>query len=182
MSGASDHPEPPPPERPAAEMPRPVPVGRIGAGLHMRVEMRPGEAKAVAARMGLEAVHSLVCDFDLRRCEAGGEAGAITASGRLRARVRQGCVVTLDPFDAEITEDFAVRFVPLGTEADDLDLEAEDEIAYQGGTIDLGEAACEQLALALDPFPRKPGAELPDADGPQAGGAFAALSKLLPPH
>ena len=30
--------------------------------------------------------------------------------------------------------------------------------------MDLGEAAAEQLALALDPFPRKPGASLPATD------------------
>ena len=31
-----------------------------------------------------------------------------------------------------------------------------------GATIDLGEATVEQLALALDPFPRKPGIALPE--------------------
>ena len=67
-------------------------------------------------------------------------------------------------------------------ESDELDLEAEDEIPYEGTSIDLGEAASEQLALALDPFPRKPGAELPGSVGPHESGAFAALAKLLPPQ
>ncbi len=159
------------------ELPRPVPVARIGAGLHVRVDMRQDEARAVAARMGLLAVHALACDFDLRRCQA----GAVAATGRLRARVRQTCVVTLEPFDADVTEDFAVRFVPDGTETEDLDVDAEDEIIYDGDTIDLGEAACEQLALALDPFPRAPGAVLPETARPEVAGAFAALSKLRPP-
>jgi hypothetical protein len=89
--------------------------------------------------------------------------------------------VSLDAFDADIAEIFSVRFVPAGTESDDLDLDAQDEIGYEGGLLDLGEAASEQLALALDPFPRKPGAELsPDATA-EGSGAFAALAKLLPP-
>ena len=162
---------------PPTELSRPVPVSRIGAGLHVRVDMRPEEARAVAARMGLLAVHGLACDFELRRCEA----GAIAATGRLRARVRQTCVVTLEPFDAEVIEEFSVRFVPAGTETEDLDVEAEDEVTYDGDTIDLGEAACEQLALALDPFPRAPGAVLPQTAPPEMAGAFAALSKLRPP-
>ena len=33
-----------------------------------------------------------------------------------------------------------------------------DTVFYTGGAIDLGEAAAETLALALDPFPRSPGA------------------------
>ena len=59
---------------------------------------------------------------------------------------------------------FQLRFVPVGAESDDTDPESEDEIPYAGGVLDLGEAAAEQLALALDPFPRKPGAALPDDD------------------
>ncbi len=33
---------------------------------------------------------------------------------------------------------------------------------FVDGTLDLGEAAAEQLALALDPYPRAPDAVLPD--------------------
>ena len=96
-------------------------------------------------------------------------------------RLRQSCVVSLEDFDSELAERFSVRFVPEGRESPELDLEADDEITYQGASIDLGEAASEQLALALDPFPRKPGAELQSVgDGP-SGGAFAALGKLRPP-
>ncbi|NWN13490.1 hypothetical protein GY655_27460, partial [Escherichia coli] len=32
-------------------------------------------------------------------------------------------------------------------------------VFYSGGAIDLGEAAAETLALALDPYPRSPAAE-----------------------
>jgi hypothetical protein len=46
----------------------------------------------------------------------------------------------------------------------------------------LGEAAAEQLALALDPFPRKPGAEMPGSYAGSEGGAFGELAKLLRPN
>ena len=66
-------------------------------------------------------------------------------------------MVSAEEFPATVTEAFTVRFVPAGTEDDDPDPESVDEIPYAGGRLDLGEAAAEQLALALDPFPHKPG-------------------------
>ncbi len=165
------------PRLPSPEMQRPFPVGRIGAGARFEVEATPDERRALAERMGLVAIHSLACRFDLQR----GVAETIEAQGLLRARIRQTCVVSLDPFDSDLAESFSVRFVPAGRETEDLDLESDDEVAYEGGVLELGEAASEQLALALDPFPRMPGAELPAAVQPEEGGAFAALGKLLPP-
>ncbi len=87
-----------------------------------------------------------------------------TARGHLQARVLQTCVVSLDEFEAAVDEIFSLRFVPEGTETDDPDPESEDEMPYSGDVLDLGEAAAEQLALALDPYPRKPDAELPAAE------------------
>ena len=34
-----------------------------------------------------------------------------------------------------------------------------DTIFYEGGSVDLGEAVAQSLALALDPYPRSPAAE-----------------------
>ncbi|MGI4747246.1 MAG: DUF177 domain-containing protein, partial [Janthinobacterium lividum] len=83
----------------------------------------------------------------------------------LAARLTRTCVVTLEEFPVVVAEQFMVRFVPAepGDEQADveLDLDADDDVPYDGTTIDLGEAAIEQLALALDPYPRKPGAERP---------------------
>ncbi len=93
----------------------------------------------------------------------------------------QVCVVTLDEFAQPVQERFTVLFVPAGTETEDDDPEAPDQIPYEG-VIDLGEAAAEQLALALDPYPRRPDApELADEHG-DAGGPFAALAALRREH
>jgi hypothetical protein len=57
----------------------------------------------------------------------------------------------------------SVRFVDESAdtgEGDEIELDADslDTIPYEGGAIDLGEAAAETMALALDPFPRGPNA------------------------
>jgi len=118
-------------------------------------------------------VESLRCAFHLVRLTA----ATILAEGRLQARVVQTCVVSLEDFPADIDEAFRVRFVPAGQESDDPDPEADDEIGYAGGMLDLGEAAAEQLALTLDPYPRAPGAELPELDAEAAAHPFAALRR-----
>ena len=169
------------------ELHRPLPAARVTeAGQVFPVEATAAECAALAARMGLVALRALSCSFRLRRLAGGAEGRAglvIEAHGRLRAEVVQTCVISLDPFPAVVEEDFTVRFVPSGDcPADDdlagFDPEAVDEIPIAGGVLDLGEAAAEQLALALDPYPRKPGAALPDEpEPPESGHPFASLRR-----
>ncbi|HTW71343.1 MAG TPA: DUF177 domain-containing protein [Acetobacteraceae bacterium] len=156
------------------ELHRPVPADRIGPeGFDVLVEATPAELAALALRMRIPAVESLRCAFHLVRLTA----ATILAEGRLQAHVVQTCVVSLEDFPADIDEAFRVRFVPAGQESDDPDPEADDEIGYAGGMLDLGEAAAEQLALTLDPYPRAPGAELPELDAEAAAHPFAALRR-----
>ena len=61
-----------------------------------------------------------------------------------------------------VDEPFTLRFLPEGSVEGgefELDDEAMDTMFYAGASIDLGEAAAETLALALDPYPRSPHAE-----------------------
>jgi uncharacterized metal-binding protein YceD (DUF177 family) len=104
--------------------------------------------------------------------------GIIEVRGHLQARVVQACVVSLDEFEAGVDERFSLRFVPEGAESDDPDPESEDEVPYSGDALDLGEAAVEQLALALDPYPRKPDAELPAPETETPAHPFAGLVSL----
>ncbi len=123
------------------------------------------ECTALGARLGLPAVLALSCRYRLK-LEAGGGFAVVRAQGMLQARVVQICVVSLEPFEAELVVPFVVRFVPAGRETDEIDPESEDEIPYQAGSIDLGEAAVEELALALDPYPRGPDASLESPASP----------------
>ncbi len=158
-----------------SEFPRPVSLDRIGAhGLDMTVRATAAECAALAERMKVPAVGELTCVFLLIRESR----DVVAARGHLHAVVTQTCVVSLEDFEATVEEVFQVRFVPAGEETDDIDPEADDEIPYEGNIIDLGEAAAEQLGLALDPYPRMPGAELPDADDAARPHPFAALAGL----
>jgi Large ribosomal RNA subunit accumulation protein YceD len=157
------------------ELHRPVIVSRIPAGgLDVVVEASAAECSALALRMDVPEVRSLRCEFQLTALSS----TIVAAKGFLRATVVQTCVISAEPFEAAVEERFSVRFVPLGTEQDDPDPDSEDEIPYEHGVVDVGEAAAEQLGLALDPYPRAPGAELPDLDDGANAGPFVALGKL----
>jgi hypothetical protein len=158
-------------------MHRPLPIEGIGAaGLEQRIEATALERGALAKRLHVPGVASLSCVFRLRRA-SGAAPGVIAGQGRLEARVARVCVVSLDEFETEVKLDFCVRFVPTALESEEIDLEAEDEIPYEGSEIDLGEAAVQELALALDPYPRKPGAELPAGATENPPHPSAALSR-----
>lgn len=139
------------------ELFRPVRLASISAtGYQVEITANSEERDRLARRFNLPSIEDFACSFTLTR-----EPGAVIhASGILSARVTQVCRVTLDPFPASIEEHFTVRFVPEGSAPAPFDPEAPDEIPYSGGTLDLGEATAEQLALALDPWPRKPDATL----------------------
>ncbi len=168
------------PDSSALELSRPLAVTQLGAaGTEQEVLATAEECAAIAARLHIPAVGALSCRFHLGPLRG----GTVVAQGRLSARVTRDCVVTMEPFEADLREDFRIRFVPAERLADDedlLDLEADDEVPYHGVHLDLGEAAVEQLALALDPYPRMPGAELPappaEDDGAPAS-PFAALAR-----
>lgn len=104
-------------------------------------------------------------------------AGGIAVDGRLSARVVQACVVSLEPVAERVTDEFAFRILSEGAEPSD-DLEGEDEVELEHGIAELGEVVAQYLSLALDPYPRAEGAELPDAARDDSANPFAALRGL----
>jgi uncharacterized metal-binding protein YceD (DUF177 family) len=162
------------------ELHRPITLGRVGPnGLEVTVVANASECFALAERMKLAAVQTLSCEFRLEwDCS-----GALIAHGHLRAEVAQTCVVSLEEFAASVEERFTVRCVAEGKQSDTVDPDALDEITYAEGSLDLGEAAAEQLALALDPYPRAPGTPAV-SDGPDASEVhpLASLAALRQRH
>jgi uncharacterized metal-binding protein YceD (DUF177 family) len=162
---------------PVPEMLRPIPADRVAGGLVVTIEATPAECEAIAKRLLIPSVQSVRCRWDLRSARG----GVVEAEGSLTARLHQECVVSLDPFPVKLVEEFAVRFVPPGREGEPSeDPDEPDELVMLNDTLELGEATVEQLALALEPYPRKPGAILPEVpeDGPV--NPFAALAKWKP--
>lgn len=138
------------------EFPRPHRLDQIGAGeSDVQITADAGERTALSTRFGLKAIEKLEAVYHLRR-----DAQGVVARGHLSARLTQACVVTGDPLPAKVEQDFAIRFVPEPTTTGEDEVElTEDEcdtVFYAGGTIDLGEAAAETMALELDPYPRSP--------------------------
>jgi hypothetical protein len=159
-----------------AEFSRPTPVSKVaGTGVSIVVHATPVECAALASRMGIPAMGSLECHFDLT---AAGDPGTIHARGNLRSIVTLICVVSTEEFETRVEEAFEIHFVPAGRESHDPDPNLPDEIPYQWDAIDLGEAAAEQLGLALDPYPRMDGAQLPEIEDEANGSPFAVLSRL----
>ncbi len=166
-----------------SEFSRPFAVDTLGdEELVREIEAKPSECRAVARRLGLESLSRLRAGFRLGRSTT---APLIRVSGRLEADVVQLCVVSLEPVGQHLAEDFSLTFSlePVPTE-DDLELTLADEDLPEevlDGVIDLGEAAVQQLAVAMDPYPRRPGARVPAELTPaesEPDGPFAALGKL----
>jgi uncharacterized metal-binding protein YceD (DUF177 family) len=156
------------------ELSRPLPLGAIGpAGRQLAITATPAECEALSRRCHLLGIAALAAELQLTPEPD----GAVRATGRFTATVTQACVVTLEPVEQHMALPLAFRLLPPGREEadgpDDLD-----EIACPDGMADLGEAVAEQFALALDPYPRAPGAELPPEAQDDAAGAFAALRRL----
>ncbi len=160
------------------ELSRRVLAEHLGRGdMQVTVEANQAERAAVAERLLIPAIESLRCQWMLQP----GESGMIRAQGVLQANITQLCVITVEPFDTTVMESFEVHFVLDGRQSEEDDPDEPDQLVYDGVAVDLGEATVEQLALALDPYPRKPGAILPVLDTDEGAGGFAALAKLRKP-
>jgi len=147
------------------------------------IEADEGERAAVARRFDLVAIDRLAAELTMRRDGAG-----ILVTGRVTAAVVQACSVTAERLEVAVDEPVLVRFVEPATDEEEVELSADalDTIEIEGGAIDLGEAAAQTMALALDPFPRGPnaGKVLKQAgvigeDEAKPTGALAGLKALL---
>jgi len=95
--------------------------------------------------------------------------GQIVVEGRLRGRIVQACVLSLEPVVQEL--DDAFRLVFSETLADDRDPESGEAVLsaqadapepLSGNMLDVGEIVAEQLSLTAEPYPRRPGVNLDD--------------------
>jgi uncharacterized metal-binding protein YceD (DUF177 family) len=146
------------------------------------LDATPAECAALAERFGILGIGVLSAKLRLTP-ETG---GTVRARGTLAAEVEQACVVTLDPVRQPVQAPIELRILGEGGIPADDDPNSPDEIESAGGIVDLGEAVAEQLALALDLYPRAEGAELPALDPPEEPAPepaakpnpFAALGKF----
>jgi hypothetical protein len=161
-------------------------------GLDVDIDATPAECAALARHNALPAVHALHAELHARRWRGDG----LEIDGELRASLRQTCVATLEEFDSEIVEPIHMRFAPRpdgiprsrrrhddSTSSTEITLDEDPPDPLIDGVVDVGAVVSEFFTLALDPYPRKPGAHFveptPD-DGSAEISPFAALRRLKP--
>lgn len=142
------------------------------AGLTLRLAPGAEERAALARRFDLLALHG----FSAALLLTPGLEGVVHVTGRLAAELEQACGITLAPVRQSVEEAVAWRLLPEGMEPSDGE-DDPDDLETEQGMADLGEALAQQLSLAIDPYPRAPGAEMPADLGD--GGAHGPFAKLL---
>ena len=153
----------------------------------VRLRLAPDEAEraAVAKRLSLQGLPALTADVTVKPWLDG-----VEITGRFEAVVDQVCGVTLDAFEQPLEGEIEVHAVPAGSphaaasDGGELELDPDAPDApdiLAGDAVDVAAYVVEHLALEIDPFPRKPGAEFDYQPEEVETSPFAALKKLTEP-
>lgn len=157
------------------------------SGLTGTLEASAGDLKALADALDLISCDRLTVTFRVKPIGR----DRFKASGRIEANLVHPCIVTLEPVPETIREEFSVEFWPAEEAGEELpegeiNLDAEEPERMEHGEIALGRLVYELIAVAMDPFPRSPGADAAEAellrDLPKPDNPFAALKKLKKPE
>ncbi|WP_313003609.1 DUF177 domain-containing protein [Brevundimonas sp.] len=157
----------------------PLRLHQIGAGVQRRLSPDADARKRIARALDLQALEAFETDINLVPTVSGWR-----LEGRVVADAVQTCGLTLEPLPVHIDRKFSVQMVEATEREEDedgeIDLELDDDSPdrIEGGGLDLGQYAVEQLALSLDPFPRKPGAVFEQPKEPGEISPFAVLKSL----
>ncbi|WP_137389383.1 YceD family protein [Rhodoligotrophos defluvii] len=154
-SGGSSHPD---------GFKRPFEIAAVGEdGLEERLVATQAEREVLAGWLGLARLDALEAKLSLKPWRGNG----VRVSGQLHAEAEQVCVVTLEPLQRVYEQEFERSFIqgpaPVGEGATEavVDIAGEDPPdVIENGVIDLGAVVAEELALVIDPYPRKEGAEI----------------------
>ncbi|WP_161973775.1 DUF177 domain-containing protein [Hwanghaeella grinnelliae] len=162
-----------------------------GEGRYVRLAPTESERMAIAKRLGLLGLPSFEAKVHLRPTKGGGR--GVKATGTFSAKVVQACVVSLEPVEGEVAEEFEAEFGAVDDVVNiELTLEDDDPVEpFEDRGIDIGELAVQHLSLSLDPYPRAPGVAVEDLLNGDGGkkvaevvtlnapsGPFAELAKL----
>ena len=156
----------------------PVRLHQVAGGVKRTLEPDAAARTRIARALDLASLDSFTADVDLVPTDAGWR-----LSGRICASLAQTCGITLEPLPVEIDAPFSVSLAEaVDEDSDEIIITMDDESPdlIEDGQIDLGQYAVEQLALRLDPFPRKLGAEFVQPPEPAEISPFAVLKQLRP--
>ncbi|MEG6509565.1 DUF177 domain-containing protein [Methyloligella sp. 2.7D] len=154
-----------PSEEPPSPLKRVIAVDSIRDGLEETASFTPAELEEIKTLQDLQSLDRFGFVYTLNRVSGGG----VTLKGKLTADATQTCVVSLDPVPASLEIPVEADYLPQSAierwqaELDEETLSdplAEWPEPIQGGKIDIGPLIYESFATALDPYPRKEGANL----------------------
>ena len=152
---------------PKSEIERMVDLDKMGpnGSTALEVTASEGERAALTKRFGFLGLPVFSARVTVDR-RAGGQ---VVVEGRLRGKIIQACILTLDPVTQDLDETFRIVFrQDLAEEVDPesgeavVSAQADAPEPLSGNMLDVGEIVAEQLSLAADPYPRRPGAKLED--------------------
>lgn len=164
---------------PALPFSDPVRLHQIGANLSRRLELDEAARARVARALDLKALDLFTAELDVVATVSGWR-----LTGRVIADAVQSCVLTLEPLPVHVDARFEVNLIEtaevMTSEDGEIDLELDDDSpdVVENGQIDLGQYAVEQLALQLDPYPRKDGAVFEQPPEPGEISPFGVLRAL----
>ena len=139
------------------------------AAKRVRLDANDVARAALAERFDLESVESLTGDLTVERIKGG---DLIRIRGRMTAAITQTCIVTGRSVPAEIEENVEERFGPPRETAAEVEITIDEEDPPEPiaeGGVDLGEIISQYLGVAIDPYPKVPGAEIPQRYQPEEG-------------
>jgi uncharacterized metal-binding protein YceD (DUF177 family) len=149
-----------------SEIERIVDLDRMGAGgTALEIAASEGQRLALAKRFGFLGLPAFSARVTVDRRPG----GLVVVEGRLRGKIVQACILSLDPVTQELDEAFRIAFKQ-GL-AEDRDPESGEALVsaqvdapepLPGNLLDIGEIVAEQLSLAADPYPRRSGVKLED--------------------
>jgi uncharacterized metal-binding protein YceD (DUF177 family) len=147
-----------------SEIERIVDVDHTGpGGTALEISATDSERAALAKRFGFLDLPAFSARVTVDRKPG----DRIVVEGRLRGKIVQACILTLDPVTQDLDETFRIVFKQgLAEEKDPesgealVNPQADAPEPLPGNLLDVGEIVAEQLALAAEPYPRRPGAKL----------------------
>lgn len=156
-------------------------------GKHLKIQADNDQLERIAKALNVSSVGRFSTNFSIARIK-----GGVQVKGQLSAEVTQPCVITLDPVHQRIEEELDRVFLPAPTdEGKDAGVEnapgseipidlAEEDIPdyFDGPIFDLADYLLETFAMAIDLYPRVPGAKMTkeqEGDDPAELSPFAIL-------
>lgn len=188
-------------ERIECELPRRISLKELEKqSVSLEITATKAECTAIAERLSIDDVQDLIGAITLSMpseeeamvYDAMFDGLVINGKGRLKATLTQTCVVTLEPIETKIESSFEGIFTN-GDPVESINEDSDEPMAalpdilgpIEDDGLDVGNVFIEQLALELDPFPRKQGVEFEgfssnsgNSEENRKESPFAVLGKL----